>query len=101
MAARHDLVEVDDPVLGPMRQQAAFPRFVGEPERSRRAPPASAQHTREVLTDMLGLTDPELDAPRRRRGDLDEVTPRCRRRPTGLPATGGHSERSRAKPLAR
>ena len=29
MAARGDLVTVDDPVLGPVRQQAPFPRFVG------------------------------------------------------------------------
>ena len=29
MAARGDLVAVDDPVLGPVRQQAPFPRFVG------------------------------------------------------------------------
>ena len=30
-AARGDLVTVDDPVVGPMRQQAPYPRFVGEP----------------------------------------------------------------------
>ncbi len=30
-AARHDLVAVDDPVLGPLRQQAPYPRLVGEP----------------------------------------------------------------------
>ena len=29
--ARGDLVTVDDPVAGPLRQQAPFPRFVGEP----------------------------------------------------------------------
>src|SRR5581483_3603791 len=29
MQARGDLVTVDDPVLGPVRQQAPFPRFVG------------------------------------------------------------------------
>ena len=28
--ARHDLVAVDDPVLGPIRQQAPYPRLVGE-----------------------------------------------------------------------
>src|SRR4029453_14085429 len=30
MAARNDLVAVEDPVLGPLRQQAPFPRFVDE-----------------------------------------------------------------------
>ncbi len=29
-AARGDLVAVDDPVIGPVRQQAPYPRFVGE-----------------------------------------------------------------------
>jgi crotonobetainyl-CoA:carnitine CoA-transferase CaiB-like acyl-CoA transferase len=61
MAARGDLVVIDDPVLGPLRQQAPFPRFVGEQP----APPAGAPrlgaHTREVLGGLLGLTDPELD----------------------------------------
>ena len=30
-AARGDLISVDDPVIGPVRQQAPYPRFVGEP----------------------------------------------------------------------
>ena len=29
-AARGDLVAIDDPVIGPVRQQAPYPRFVGE-----------------------------------------------------------------------
>ncbi len=31
MAARGDLVSVEDPVVGPIRQQAPFPRYVGRP----------------------------------------------------------------------
>ena len=62
MAARGDLVTVDDPVAGPLRQQAPFPRFVGEPAAGAdgRAPPRRAH--REVLAELLGLDDAELDA---------------------------------------
>jgi crotonobetainyl-CoA:carnitine CoA-transferase CaiB-like acyl-CoA transferase len=60
VAARGDLVTVDDPVLGPVRQQAPFPRVGGPP-----APPSGAprlgEHTREVLSSSLGLDDAELD----------------------------------------
>ena len=61
LASRGDLVTVDDPVVGPLRQQAPFPRRVGEPP----APPAGAprlgEHTREVLGGELGVADDELD----------------------------------------
>ncbi len=62
MAARGDLVSVDDPVLGAVRQQAPFPRFVGEPARVPAGAPKLGEHTREVLGDWLGLTDSNLDA---------------------------------------
>ena len=42
MAARADLVPVDDPVLGTVRQQAPFPRFAARTRRGRPALPASA-----------------------------------------------------------
>jgi crotonobetainyl-CoA:carnitine CoA-transferase CaiB-like acyl-CoA transferase len=61
VAYRGDLVSVDDPVIGPVRQQAPFPRFVGTPV----APPAGAPvlgaDTRSVLSSSLGLSDEELD----------------------------------------
>jgi crotonobetainyl-CoA:carnitine CoA-transferase CaiB-like acyl-CoA transferase len=60
--ARGDLVTVDDPVLGPVRQQAPFPRRAG----TQPSPPAGAprlgEHTRAVLSEALGLGDEELDA---------------------------------------
>jgi len=61
MAARGDLVEVSDPVAGPMRQQAPFPRFVGQPVRAPAGAPRLGEHTRAVLSTDLGLSDDELD----------------------------------------
>lgn len=59
-AARGDLLEVDDPVAGPLRQQAPFPRLVGEPVAAPAGAPRLGAHTRTVLSD-LGLSDAELD----------------------------------------
>jgi crotonobetainyl-CoA:carnitine CoA-transferase CaiB-like acyl-CoA transferase len=61
-ADRGDLVEVDDPTAGPMRQQAPFPRFAGEAPAAPTGAPRLGAHTREVLAESLGLTDRELDA---------------------------------------
>jgi crotonobetainyl-CoA:carnitine CoA-transferase CaiB-like acyl-CoA transferase len=61
MAARDDLVSVDDPVLGPIRQQAPFPRFVGEPSPTPAGAPRLGEHSREVLGRIVGLSDAELD----------------------------------------
>ncbi len=62
MAARGDLVTVADPVVGPVRQQAPFPRFVGEPMPVPAGAPRLGEHTRDVLMDWLGLSDSNLDA---------------------------------------
>jgi crotonobetainyl-CoA:carnitine CoA-transferase CaiB-like acyl-CoA transferase len=61
MAARGDLVSVDDPVLGSVRQQAPFPRFVGEVPAPPPGAPRLGEHTREVLSELAGVTDAELD----------------------------------------
>jgi succinyl-CoA---D-citramalate CoA-transferase len=60
-AARGDLVEVDDPVAGPMRHQAPFPRFAGETPAAPSGAPRLGQHTREVLAEALGMSSEELD----------------------------------------
>jgi len=60
--ARGDLVEVDDPVAGAMRQQAPFPRFTGEPPSPPSGAPRLGADTRPVLADVLGLSADELDA---------------------------------------
>ena len=61
MIEREDLVTVDDPVIGPIRQQAPFPRRVGEPQVAPSGAPRLGEHTRAVLHDLLDLSDAELD----------------------------------------
>jgi crotonobetainyl-CoA:carnitine CoA-transferase CaiB-like acyl-CoA transferase len=61
MQARSDLVTVDDPVIGPIRQQAPFPRRVGEPQVAPSGAPRLGEHTRAVLHDLLDLSETELD----------------------------------------
>ena len=61
MIERADLVTVDDPVIGPIRQQAPFPRRVGETQTAPAGAPRLGEHTRAVLHDLLDLSDPELD----------------------------------------
>jgi formyl-CoA transferase len=62
MRARADLITVEDPVVGPIRQQAPFPRLVGEPPTAPSGAPRLGEHTRAVLGAELGITDGELDA---------------------------------------
>jgi crotonobetainyl-CoA:carnitine CoA-transferase CaiB-like acyl-CoA transferase len=61
IAARGDLVTVDDPVVGPLRQQAPFPRHVGEAPVAPSGAPRLGEHTREVFGELLGLEASELD----------------------------------------
>ncbi len=65
MAERGDLVAVDDPVIGPVRQQAPFPRFVGEPPVVPTGAPRLGEHNDEVWCALVGLTPGELEALRR------------------------------------
>jgi crotonobetainyl-CoA:carnitine CoA-transferase CaiB-like acyl-CoA transferase len=62
MAARGDIVTVDDPIAGPLRQQAPFPRLDGKPPVPPTPAPALGEHNREVWCDLLGLTVDELAA---------------------------------------
>jgi succinyl-CoA---D-citramalate CoA-transferase len=61
MMERADLVSVDDPVLGAIRQQAPFPRRAGETPIAPSGAPRLGEHTRVVLRDLLDLSDAELD----------------------------------------
>ena len=60
MAARSDLVVVDDPVAGPVRQQAPFPRYVGEESTVPTGAPRLGADTRAVLG-SIGVEAAELD----------------------------------------
>jgi crotonobetainyl-CoA:carnitine CoA-transferase CaiB-like acyl-CoA transferase len=61
-AARGDLITVDDPVAGPLRQQAPYPRRVGEPVPVPSGAPRLGEHTDEVLTEWLGLSPEDIRA---------------------------------------
>jgi crotonobetainyl-CoA:carnitine CoA-transferase CaiB-like acyl-CoA transferase len=60
VAARGDLVTVEDPVAGPHRQQAPFPRLDGEKPVAPIPAPALGQHNRDVWTDLVGLSEDEV-----------------------------------------
>ena len=60
MAARGDLVSIDDPVIGPVRQQAPFPRLAKHPGAGAEGAPRLGEHNHEVWCDLVGLSDDEL-----------------------------------------
>ena len=60
-AARGDLVEVADPVVGPLRQQAPYPRLVGEDRPVPTGAPRLGADNEEVWCTMAGLARGELD----------------------------------------
>ncbi len=61
MTARGDLVTVMDSVIGPVRQQAPFPRFVGEDLPVPSSAPLLGEHNLEVWCDLVGLDDHEYE----------------------------------------
>ena len=58
--ARGDLVTVDDPVVGPLRQQAPYPRRVGEVPAAPSGAPRLGEHNRAVFGD-LGVSERDLE----------------------------------------
>ncbi|MBI4506424.1 MAG: CoA transferase [Chloroflexi bacterium] len=61
-AAREDVIEVADAELGPVRMQAALPRFSRTGGRVRWAGPRLGEHNGEILGGLLGLSDAEVAA---------------------------------------
>ena len=61
VVARGDILVVDDPVIGAVRQQAPFPRIAGQPPAAPSGAPRLGEHTDEVLTGVVGLTGDEID----------------------------------------
>ncbi len=60
--AREMLVELDHPLAGKMPSIANPIKFSESVIRYERAPPTLGQHTREVIEEVLGLTESEFDA---------------------------------------
>ncbi len=60
MAARGDLITVEDPVIGPLRQQAPVPRIDGAPPPIPTGAPRLGEHNQEVWGDLLGVKAAEL-----------------------------------------
>jgi crotonobetainyl-CoA:carnitine CoA-transferase CaiB-like acyl-CoA transferase len=65
MAERGDLVTIQDPVVGGIRQQAPFPRFAGAAPPVPAGAPRLGQHNEEIWCGLVGLTPDELEALRR------------------------------------
>ena len=62
IVARGNVIEVDDPVLGPMRMQAPAGRMSRTPQAGRHTGASVGEHTREVLIGALGFSEDELRA---------------------------------------
>ena len=62
MQERGDLMVIDDPVVGPVRQQAPFPRFHGHDQAVPDGAPILGADTDEVLHRLLGLDDDDRAA---------------------------------------
>jgi crotonobetainyl-CoA:carnitine CoA-transferase CaiB-like acyl-CoA transferase len=60
-AARRDLVEVADPVVGPLRQQAPYPRLVGEEQAVPAGAPRLGADNEAVWCGLVGMARAELD----------------------------------------
>jgi crotonobetainyl-CoA:carnitine CoA-transferase CaiB-like acyl-CoA transferase len=58
---RGDLVSIDDPTVGPIRQQAPFPRVGKGPRSVPAGAPRLGEHTRDVLRSLCALDHTELD----------------------------------------
>lgn len=65
MAARGDLVTVEDPVAGPLRQQAPYPRLDGRAPAAPAPAPALGQHNDEVWGGLVGLDGHQREELRR------------------------------------
>jgi crotonobetainyl-CoA:carnitine CoA-transferase CaiB-like acyl-CoA transferase len=60
MTARNDLIDIEDPVVGTIRQQAPFPRFVGRPTPTPTGAPRLGADNDEVWTGLVGVAPEEL-----------------------------------------
>jgi len=73
--AREMVVTAEHAAIGAMRLAGRPVKFPGSPQRPVTAPPVMGQHTAEVLRDLLGYGDAEIDV-LRRDGVIDRVKPK-------------------------
>lgn len=59
-AARHDIVTVDDPTIGPVRMQGVYPHLSATPGRIERGAPKLGAHNVEIYGSLLGLSAAEI-----------------------------------------
>ena len=76
MAARGDLVPVEDPVIGTVRQQAPYPRLARHPAPVPTGAPRLGEHNREVWCGLVGLSEAELDDLVARAASCDDAAPK-------------------------
>ncbi|MHB8511832.1 MAG: CaiB/BaiF CoA transferase family protein [Actinomycetota bacterium] len=58
--SRGSIVTVEDPVLGPVKQQAPVPHLSSTPLSIKSGAPKLGEHTEEVLKELLKMSDDEL-----------------------------------------
>jgi formyl-CoA transferase len=59
---RQSIVEVDHPELGPIPVQGVFPKLSSTPGSVRWLGPSLGQHTVEILSDLLGMKESDIEA---------------------------------------
>ena len=59
---RQSIVEVDHPELGPIPVQGVFPKLSSTPGSVRWLGPGLGQHTVEILSDLLGMKESDIEA---------------------------------------
>ena len=60
--AREDILDIEDPELGPTKMLGIVPKFSESPGAVQHAGPTVGEHNREVYGDWLGMDGPDLDA---------------------------------------
>jgi len=60
--ARGMLMDIDDPDVGSFKFTRTTPHLSSAPELPKQAAPRLGQHTREILSGLIGRTDGEIDA---------------------------------------
>jgi crotonobetainyl-CoA:carnitine CoA-transferase CaiB-like acyl-CoA transferase len=61
VAARKLMIEVPDPILGPVKLVGPVPKLAADPEPITRPAPRLGEHSREIVKDTLGYTEEDVD----------------------------------------